>query len=399
MKAVLGKARRLSWFDKLGQVVDPTLLTAKVLLNNVLIATPVFVQDSTVPNLYVSQSLTFLVEAGYDVVVFYNSSTDAIDQFKLFVSSNHASDYPLAHVCKPYLSLVDSGNDETDTVSFKILPLGGAWTVSKTTSLVEASGAFVASSNYTFVAGAHAIVWFKVIASVVTPFLAQDVLVLNQVGKEAVSISVRTAAAPGGVPYTSTTVVASDADGVQLAQGVTGTDGIVILDIPPGITTFALFLSGTVFSVNNFVYEVVNTATEVWNNFVNCITNATTPTVTSVQTPASLCNLTVSLYEMDGGPIRHADIQIGLRGAVQLTSGAGVFGTRKVYKTDSNGHASFYLVQGTEIEVVMPALGLRRIVTVPSSAGPSNLLTLLSTAADQFDVITPNIATAPIRTL
>ena len=85
----------------------------------------------------------------------------------------------------------------------------------------------------------------------------------------------------------------------------------------------------------------------------------------------------------------------------QLYNGTTVYDSQLYFKTDSNGRASFELIQGLEVEVAIPPLGLRRIITVPSddeAAVPVNLFTLLSAAKDLFDIQKPQIQKAPRRT-
>ncbi|MAP23876.1 MAG: hypothetical protein CL582_23340 [Alteromonadaceae bacterium] len=229
--------------------------------------------------------------------------------------------------------------------------------------------------------------------------------------EEVVSITVGSLSGPNGTPHIGTTVTVSTVDGVQVAQGDTDIAGDLRLEIPPGDYIFTLSKSGFAYTTNNFTQEVYNSsvipadpnlysvAGDTGVQAMHLITEVFEPTVTSAPAPASMCTLYATLFRMDGTPVRHATVHVGLVHRPQLFSGTAVFDTQRVYKTDSNGYVEFSLVQGIKVEISIAPLSLRRRIDVPSSAGPTNLLTLLSGADDPFDIITPNIAIAPKRTI
>jgi len=216
---------------------------------------------------------------------------------------------------------------------------------------------------------------------------------------------------PNGNPHIAATVIASTPAGVQITQGVTDVSGYVRLELPPGDHILTLSKANTVFSLNNFEKEVFNSSVVPADDklysppgasdvqAIQLITDKFNPTITAPPAPADMCTLFATLYLMDGTPLRHAAINVGLLDRPQLYSGTAVIDSQKIYKTDSNGYVEFSIVQGLQIEVNIAPLSVRRRITVPSSAGPVNIMTLLSSADDPFDIITPNIVAAPKRTL
>ena len=238
-------------------------------------------------------------------------------------------------------------------------------------------------------------------------------LVLQETGLETVLITAGTLPGSGsnGAPHTSATVIVSTQAGEQVAQGVTNTSGELRLTVPPGTYVFTLLKSGVVYTENNWVYVILASEAvsrdptdyaEYGNVSVQAVQLATAafePTVTAVPAPADLCEVYLDLVRLNGDPLWNATIQVSLISRPELFSGAGVWDTRMTFRTDSNGHAEFNLVQGTKVEVAIAPLGLRRILTVPSAAGPTNLLTLLSGTDDPFDVMEPDVFQAPGRTL
>lgn len=404
MKAVLGIPRQLSWFNGTSTSVDDTeLLTARITLGGLLAANLTFTQCVEVPELYFANKVTLYTEATYDVVVSYAGT--AIDSFQFAVSAAPSTDYTFGTPVYPRLSMLAASPLLDDTVSYRVVPAGGTASELLSTTRDDTKSAFVADDPATFTpVGAYVLVWYRHdVGMTLVPFLAQDIFVLNVPGKESVVIWTRDpAAAPGGAPLTGVTVVVSSTAGTQLAQGTTDNTGMLTLDSPPGNIVLTLLKQGVVFSVNNFGFEVVNTSLEQWVNTIPLETGTFVPTVSGRSVNVDLCTLFLSLYGMDGQPLPHADIQVGLISGPGMFSGTGVFDTRRVYKTDSNGYAAFDLVQGIQVEVVMPTIGLRRLITVPSGADaqdPVNLLTLLEAAADQFTILTPSVVSAPRRTL
>ena len=246
----------------------------------------------------------------------------------------------------------------------------------------------------------------------VSQYVAQA-LVLQETGLETVLVTAGTLPGTGsnGVPHTSATVIVSTEAGEQVAQGVTNSSGALRVTIPPGEYVFTLLKDGYVYTENNWRYTILASEAisrdptdyaeygDVSVQAVQLATEVFEPTVTVPPSPADMCELYLDLVRMDGTPLWNTTIQVSLVSRPELFSGAGVWDTRMVFRTDSNGRAEFSLVQGIKVEIAIAPLGLRRIITVPSSVGPTNLLTLLSGADDPFDVMQPDVYEAPRRTL
>jgi hypothetical protein len=235
--------------------------------------------------------------------------------------------------------------------------------------------------------------------------------VTQPAGNEVVFVTAGSLSGLNNTPHIGATVTVSTVDGVQVDQGVTDVVGDLRLELPPGDYVFTLSKSGFVYTTNNFTKEVYNSRVipadpnlysvsgDTDTQAMQLITEVFEPTITSAPEAASMCTLYATLYHMDGTPVRHATVHVGLVHRPQLFSGTAVFDTQRIYKTDSNGYVEFSLVQGIKVDISIAPLSLRRRVDVPTSAGPTNLMTLLSGADDPFDIITPNIAIAPKRTI
>ena len=251
------------------------------------------------------------------------------------------------------------------------------------------------------------VVWYRTgVQTLMVPYL-----VTQEDDKEVVLITAGSLSGSNNTPHIGTTIVASTTAGVQVAQGDTDVDGEIRLEMSPGEYVFSLTKPGHVYTTNNFTHEVYDSrvnaadpnlytvagATDV--QAMQLITEVFEPTVTTAPAPADMCTLFATLYHMDGTPVRHATVHVGLVHRAQLFTGTAVFDTQRTFKTDSNGYVEFSLVQGIQVDISIAPLSLRRRITVPSAVGPTNLMTLLSGADDPFDILTPNIVTAPKRTL
>jgi hypothetical protein len=256
------------------------------------------------------------------------------------------------------------------------------------------------------------------------PLLVESIWITKQTGLQPVKLIAGTGIQSGnnGKPHKSTTIVVSDADGKQIDQLVTNSIGEATVNLAPGEYVATLFKTGLVFSNNNFSLSVHGAGVagdpffakspggEDVQNF-QLITGTFEPTITENISPAPLCTLVADIYRMTGDPLRNATVQVHLLSRPEVFSGVGVFDTQKAYFTDSNGHVELTLVQGVKVEVSIAPLSVRRIITVPTKDvteidgvvwdGESdvNLLTLLSDSEDVFDVLRPNIAPAPRRTM
>lgn len=218
-------------------------------------------------------------------------------------------------------------------------------------------------------------------------------------GKELVKLTVADVDG-SSTPYMDTTVVFSrKSDGVPIEEAVTDSVGQVSVQLPPDEYIVSVKKDGTVFSTNNPTFTVVDLERTDGTNIFAMACASFAATFKTTQPSVSLCRLYADLYTFDGTPMRNTEVLLHLVQGPQDYSGVGSFGTSKVVKTDQNGHVEFDLIQGSKVEVAIMSHSLRRTITVPSSAGPTNLLTLLSGADDPFDIKQVTIPDAPRRSV
>ena len=394
LKARINTVKVVSHFDTAGVVVSVSLLTA-VVLNEAGVTkhTLTFTQSAVVPDLYVSSEFTPLTVEHFRIVFKYNAV--AITTVYMDVGSHPIPDFPLA-IAQDLLidkTVIPDG----EVVTVKVFGSDMALDDTLSTAFDAAVAGYKAAHTFT-TADDYFVVWYKEVATVPTPVAAYAYYVGEPTDKQTVLLSVGAIVNGLSVAYASATVILSDAAGLQAAKVVTNAQGTCVARVDPGVYTASVLKAGYVFSTNNFSLTVVDTDTEVGNNTFQLVTSSIVPTVSDPATPASLCSLTLQLFRMDGTPLRGASVTVTLKQRPSLFAGAGVVDNRMAYSLDSNGYLAFSVVQGVEIEVAIAPLYLHRTFTVPSDAGPYNILTLMSGADDPFDIITPVIPVAPSRT-
>lgn len=398
MKAQVGKARILPWFDVNGVAVDSTLLTAKIYSGATLLHTFTSLDNlAGFADAYATDEYTFSTAGSYLFVILYDGTV--VDSAVVEASHEVVPTFPLGQATKPVLLLQDyePGAD----MSLCVVTPDGVASDDVNVVYQSARYAYEAENAVTVTQrGACQIIWKAVVSAVLVPVRLQDVWVGTEVGYETVTFIARVADTEDSAKHEGATVVVSDAQGVQLAQGVTGSDGAVSLSLLPGEVVASLIKDGVVFSTNNFNCTIVNTLYAPDDeNVYPLVTTSFSPTRTPIPTPAPMCTLEATLLQVSGAALRHADVRVSVLSYPRLTSGAGIVGNAFTVKTDSNGYVSFDLVRGALIEVAIPAASLRRIVTVPAEAGPVNLFELVSAAEDVFNTITITPPAAPRRTL
>lgn len=398
MHAKLNKPRVLFWFDAAGAVLNPALLTGELLSGATVLATLTWVQDISVPNAFASQEVTATRSGSYRVVVSYDGA--AIDAFDYDVGNQPTTAFPLGLTSAPRLSATLAGGTGL-TISYRVITAAGAVSALVAAPYDAASASYVATTGYLFdVEAPYLVVWHKVVVATVTPFLAEDAYVCKLDGKEFVAFSLRDQTTPEGVPLAGVTLVISETDGTQVAQGLSGDDGMLALAMPPAAEYIAtLYKAGTAFSINNFEIDVPDSDVTAGEHFWPLTTPTFTYTTSAVPEQPALCRLTCLLRGMHGQPLAHADVQVSLVSRAQLLGSAGIADVKRVCQSDANGLVEFDLVQGVMIEVAISPIGLRRIFTVPAVAGPLDLLALMAAAPDLFDIVVPSIPAAPRYTL
>lgn len=400
MKSRLGTAKVFHYFDSGVGVGGGTFVVAVQKTDGTAVAELSMTQVADTPALYISESHSF-TEAG-NFNVFYMLNDVVVERDTLDVGQP-LSDVPLGDsIVVSYDANEAGGIDKTITVhafdssAETIIPEGDDDPAPAPYD-VDYNG-YIATLTFEE-EGDYVIVW----AEDGVPFASESFLVLKPYGLENIRFYCGTLLGNNGTPHIETTVVVSKSDGEQVAIGKTDVGGKLDLQAPPGDYTISILKTGTVFSVNNFSITVGDSIYEGLGarQVYQLITNSFDPTVSDPQDKADMCELFASIYKMDGSALAHAPIHIRMVSSPQLYDGTTVYDSQLVFNTDSNGKVSFELIQGIEVEVAIPPLGLRRLITVPSgddAAAPVNLFTLLSEARDLFDIQKPQIQKAPRRT-
>jgi hypothetical protein len=395
MKAKLGSNKTLFFFDAGAVVVNPSLLTAQVKSGATVVATLTFSATAGVPNLYRSSNLLISKVGQYEVVFLYNGTAQQSDYLE--VDMNPTTDYPVGQSVN--LKLPNTGIGTGATVTAQVVTAAG--TVGNSIAAPYSSGVAAYQAPTTFsVAGDYCVIWYQAVNNVPTPIKAESLYVVVPTGREKVSFVAGDGANPNAsVPYVSAKLVISDTEGTWVAQTVTNAGGQAVIELPPGTYRATLVKSPYVYSINNFTFTVNTTTT---NQTIQLNTGALSVTVSPEQQVAPVCRLYADLYRMTGQPLTNAVVRVALVSRPQLFSGTPVMDTDLIFHTDDHGHVEFDLVQGVQIEVSVAPLSLRRIVTVPSGQNavePVNLMTLMASAPDLFDIIAPQLPAAAKRSL
>jgi len=393
MKAKLGTARRFYWFDLNGAVTNPAQVNAKIYSGATLVKTfSTLTQHGTFPDLYYSEAASLITTDPYTLIIYEN--TTALDSVPIEAGAalSPEAEYNTAAEIKLSTALYNAGASIT---AYYISPTGVV-SVAKTAGKVTAKAAYVVNSPITLDAvGPWLVVWVDGGQA----RYVQEYWVDNYIGLEVVKVIARLNIMEDSTKHVGATVVASLADGTQLGQAVTDSFGAAFFSLYPGEVIFSIIKAGSVFTNNNFTCQVLSSAVSGSSNIFPLITDVFGPTTTTPAEPPNMCEVYATLFEFSGVPLRYADIFFSVLSYPQLASGAGIVGTSLVAKTDVNGKATVKLVQGTKVEVAIPAASLRRVVTIPASVGPVNLLTLISGSSDVFDAISLTLPAAPRRTL
>jgi len=411
MQVKQGDVLVVPFFDKNGEVgAGPLIVSVYDVEGAALVEDVAMLEVPDVQDVYLSASIPFPDTGSF--VAHFKVGADILGVLPVEVGLHPISSYPLGVLVTISTPITTVGG----APFVALLLLGDDGTGERTPAVVTD----ICAAEVTFEGiGQYFPVWMVADAEEgpFNPILMDDPLYICQTtGLETVHITAGSTPSGGnnGSPHMFATVVVNTLEGAYVAQGVTDIAGDLVLEMAPGTYVFTLIKSGSYYSTNNFEFTISNSSvvradpllypdpSGVDVQAVQLISEVFVPTTTTPVTPPNTCVLYADLFQMDGSPLWNTSVAVSLVTRPELFSGAGVFDTKKVYKTDSNGHVEFSLVQGIKIEVAIAPLGIRRIVTVPSGAeavDPVNLLTLLSGADDPFDVITPAIPFAERRSL
>lgn len=144
-------------------------------------------------------------------------------------------------------------------------------------------------------------------------------------------------------------------------------NGSNFTEIGSGVYTIQ-FTSAELNTLGSFTWIVSGATIQTFTGLANVVTDAAATTAPTVVT----CNLTGKLAHISGAPIVNAAVTARIVGFPVLeNSGNGIgvgFATESVsVKTDSNGVFSLTLGRLLEVEISIPAISYKRIITVPNS--------------------------------
>lgn len=400
MKARLSTSKVLHFFDSGSEIGGGTFLAKIKDSDGVEAFSLAMTQVTGIPSLYLSEAF-IPVEAGkFDV--FYTEGETVVFRDTLEIGQP-LTDAALDTAVVMSLSAQEAGGNDS-TVTLAVLDASGDSIVADGED-DPIPAAYDADYNaYTAEVtfeeeGDYFLVWYKD----GVPHVAKSILAIKPYGLENIRFYCATLEGNNGTPHIGTTVVVSKSTGPQVEIGVTDNAGQLDLQVPAGDYVISLVKSGITYSINNFTITVGDSIAESLGprQVYQVITESFEPTTSAPLSDAAMCTLFASIYKMDGSPLAYAPVHIRMLTKPQLYSGTTVYDSQLYFKTDSNGKVEFQLIQGIQIEVAVPPMGLRRIITVPSgedAAEPVNLFTLMSEANDLFDIQKPQIQTAPRRT-
>lgn len=422
MKVALNTQNKLHFFDDTSIIGNATFQVVIYGPDDVVVHTLALTQQiDDFPDVYLTPFFALITQGTHTAKYSYDGSVIHTEIIHTF--GEVTTDHPLNQAVRLILDdrVVNGAIDRTVKVVVRdagltLAPGGGD------AAYVAADGVY--SRDITFTStGQYFLIWTDA-ADAAGPHLPVRVDVIQitqQLGLEKVRFVVGTVigsdfgiGANGAAHANATLVVSHPASANQMAQGVTNAEGLVELELAQGSYIASIHKAGSVFSTNNKAFIVRNSSQDPvdlnltpWPSepkvqAFHFASEVFQPTFTAPSSPADMCTLFADIYLMDGQPLRNADVYVTLLQKPALYSGTAVFDTARVYQTDSNGRVEFSLVQGIQVEIVISPLSLRREITVPSgndAATPVNIMTLLSSADDVFDVIKDTRAVAPRRSL
>jgi len=400
VKARLSTDKVLHFFDSGSEIGGGTFLAIIQDSEGEEIHSLSMTQVTDIPSLYLSETFTPANAGTYNVFYTYDDSVVYRDTLDI---GQPLSDAPLDESVVASLPTQAVGGDG-ETITLHILDATGT-TVVEDGEDDPIPAAYDADYNaytadVTFEKeGDYFLIW----AQDGVPVQAKSIIVIKPYALENIRFYCATLEGNNGTPHIGTTIVVSTSGGTQVAIGSTSVSGMLDTEAPAGTYVISIVKSGVTFSVNNFSITVGNSIAEglEGRQVYHLVTDSFEPTLSDPLDSADMCTMYASIYRMDGTPLAHAPIHIRMLTKPQLYSGTTVYDSQLFFSTDSNGTVEFNLIQGLQVEVAVPPMGLRRIITIPSgddAAEPVNLFTLLSEANDLFDIQKPQIQTAPRRT-
>lgn len=399
MNARINTSATFPFLDASGAVVDTDLLVydvvGSVVGTVVSAATPV--QSAVTPELFLTEPLTLTQADVYTVRWLYDEET--ISSYSVTVGQNPKPDVvPQVETTLRWFTAPAEGD-----FFYRVLDADGATVVALTAADYSAAARAVEVDEQLFSrVGDFFVVWYYAVPEEdELPVYVQRLFVAQQLGKETCQFSCVRPVDGHTVALTNVTVLISSPDGTPVTRAVTpGTDGYFTLELPPGDYIATMRKDDTVFSTNNWPFEVLDT-TELLtvNNVFILLTDYFVPTFTE-PVDLSMATLFGRMVRADGVPIANARIMVELVDSPYLLDGVGVFGSTFDVRSDAYGYFEFVVAQGATIDVSISPASLRRRVVAPTgsdAADPVNLFTLLSVAPDPFEIRRPTVPLAPKR--
>ena len=389
MKVRVNTYKVFEYLDTTGVVVDVGLLTVAVLDSAdvaVVVPAPVVTQNAVIPDLYLAATQVFTLPGGYTLSWSYNGTVIESEQFE--VGYDPVPDFRI-NVVGDLRYQSGAG----DTVTATIIDSAGSQVGAVLATVYNAATLSHEVANTFTLAGSYLVVWFVGPGGGALPKSADHLFVYQPRAKFTTTVTLN----DGSANLSGVNIVFSTAAGVPVTLATTDVAGQVHVDLPVGTYTASFQRIGDVFTTNNYVVEVVDPATTAGNNQSPLLVEYFTPTFALAAPPSGLTTLYLQLFDMTGEPFPNAHVMVQLVDSPAVLAGNIVWGTAREFKTDATGYASFDLIEGIQVEITITPLSLRRRITVPVSNVAVNIATLLSSANDAFDILTPVVPTAPRR--
>lgn len=387
----------LSWFDASGLIDEATLEVTT--LGGSVLSTLDLLPAVDAPNVLFSAVPVTLVIEGYYLVVIRDADDAVLAIERLLCSSTLTADLlagtPTTLYCAEDRLGGSINNPSVELITASTGVSAGVFEVDYDAELQR-----YAAIGVELPVGTYTAVWLVD----GTPTYGEPILAGTRIGYATVSMRARIPTMNGTStdPIDAANVVLSTPDGDFLAAGVTGADGGLRMQLPAGDVVATLFKAGTVFTTNNFKFQVLDPRRVTTANNFQFLTEVFEVTE-RVPTLGSTCLLSITLKDLEGAPTPNVEIQVeALNRPGTVEAGTWSVGRQKVFKTNQAGYASFRLRQGIEVDVSIGATGVRRIITVPSglaAVGEVDLLSLIADGRDGFDITRTNTTTANRRTV
>jgi len=137
---------------------------------------------------------------------------------------------------------------------------------------------------------------------------------------------------------------------------------------PPNGYYSILFNPSDLDTLDQFTYTVTDAAGTDFDFFERVVDIVPATTAATESKPAvSTCIIKDHILDLSGNAVVNVPVSARLLALPTLVSGVAVEDKVITAKTDANGFFQLTLIQGATVDVVIPAVGYRRTLVVPSS--------------------------------